>query len=364
MSDTAETAETAETADGRMLAWRVVKHGRPSEALRLDETLMPVPGPGELLVEVATTVLNYNEVDGCHGRYRTIDPPLPYTLGMEMLGTVIATGSGPDDAAWVGRRVVATAVSATGAHAQYARASTDMTFDAPEMLDDIEGGAFLFPFHLAHLGLFERAATQPGETVLVHAAAGGVGSAAVQLSAAAGARVIAVAGGAAKVERCRQLGADVVVDHREQSFVDAVLEATGGRGVDVVFDGVGGAVTVDSLRCLGRGGRHVIVGFAGGIEAEDLPGVLPRTLCFGNFSTGGVLLAYRSDPVGGLAIAGVNAWPRSVGDAVHRKLIDLLAQGRISPVVGRVASFRELPSALDEMETRATIGRTVVTWKT
>ncbi len=354
---------TGDTTGETMMAWRVVRHGRPSEALRLDECPMPVPGPGELLVEVATTALNYNEVDGCHGRYRTIDPPLPYTLGMEMLGTVTAAGPGPSDAAWIGRRVVATAVGATGAHAQYALASADMTFAAPEMLDDVEGGAFLFPFHLAHLGLFERAATQPGETVLVHAAAGGVGSAAIQLGAATGARVIAVAGGSAKVERCRQLGADVVVDHRERSFVDVVLEATGGRGVDVVFDGVGGAVTVDSLRCLGRGGRHVIVGFAGGIEAEDLPGVLPRSLCFGNFSTGGVLLAYRSDPVGGLAAAGINVWPRSVGDAVHGTLLGLLGQGRIGPVVGRVAPSRELPAALDEMETRTTIGRTIITWK-
>ena len=153
-----------------MLAWRVVQHGRPTDALRLDEIETPEPGAGELLVRNSATVLNYNEVDGCRGRYLTVNPPLPYTLGMELVGIVEAAGPGLD--AWLGRRVVSTAVGAFGAHAEAALVSADMTFDAPACLDDIHAAAFFFPFHLASLGLFLRGRLSAGQTVLVGRAIG------------------------------------------------------------------------------------------------------------------------------------------------------------------------------------------------
>ena len=341
-----------------MKAWRVQRYGRPSDALSLDDVDVPEPGPGEVRVRVAASVLNYNEVDGCRGRYLTINPPLPYTLGMEVTGEVEATGPGAE--AWLGHRVVATAVGGFGAHAQRVVAGTGMTFDAPEMLDDVEAAAFFFPFHLAHLGLHERGRVQPGETVLVHAAAGGVGSAAVQLAVAAGARVIATAGGERKTARCRELGADVAIDYRADDFVAAVLDATGGAGVDIVFDGVGGETTERSMRCLARNGRLLIVGFASGIEAEEVPIVTPRTLCFGNTSLAGVLLSYTEDAAAARRASGFNITPRNVGDDVHAQLVEMLGAGTIHPVIGRVVDFEDLPAALDEMEDRETIGRTVV----
>lgn len=341
-----------------MKAWRVVRYGSATEALRLDDIATPEPGPGELRVRTSASVLNYNEVDGCRGRYLTVNPPLPYTLGMELVGTVEAAGPGGD--AWLGRRVVSTATGAFGAHAEAAIVSADMTFDAPDMLDDIRAAAFFFPFHLAWLGLFLRGGLRAGQTVLVHAAAGGVGSAAVQLAVGAGARVIATAGGAEKNARCRELGADVAIDYREGDFVDAVHAATDGRGVDLVFDGVGGDVGTRSLRCVSHNGLYLIVGFASGIEAEEIATVTPRALCFGNFSIGGVMLSYTSHPEAARSATGFNITSRRTGDEVHAHLVEQLRRGVIEPVVGDVVSFADLPAALDRMESRATIGRIVV----
>jgi NADPH2:quinone reductase len=339
-------------------AWRVHRYGRPSDALQLDEVSDPVPGPGEVLVRNTASVLNYNEVDGCYGRYLTINPPLPYTLGMELTGIVEAVGSGADS--WQGRRVVATPTGAFGAHAELVACTADMTFDAPTALPGADAAAFFFPFHLAWLGLHERGRLQPGEMVLVQAAAGGVGSAAVQLAVAAGARVIAVAGGARKTALCETLGADVVVDHTSADVLEAVNEATSGRGVDVVFDGVGGDTFPTSIRCLARNGRHVMIGFSGGIETEDQRAIVPRALMFANVSVLGVLLGYSSDPAGVRAAAGYNLVPRAVGETIHGALVDLLDRGKIRPVIGNRVQFEDLPVALDEMDRRATVGRTVV----
>jgi NADPH2:quinone reductase len=340
-----------------MRAWRVVRYGRPTEALELTAIAHPLPGPGEILVCSSASVCNYNEVDGCHGRYLTINPPLPYTLGMEFVGEVIAAGEGAQS--WVGRRVMGTGTGAVGAHAELVVGPVDMAFDVPPELSDIEGAAFFYPFHLAHLGLHERGQLQPGETVLIHAAAGGVGSAAVQLAVAAGARVIATAGGPEKLDFARGLGADIAIDYRQGSFAEAVLDATDGRGVDVCFDGIGGGVTTESLRCVARNGRHLVIGFAGGIEAEEIPIVNGRTLCFGNFSLVGVILAY-SDPALLPPGSGFNPTPPQVGEEVHAHLVELLRAGKIRPVVGRVVPFEQLPEALEQMEARTTMGRIVV----
>jgi len=340
-------------------AWQVVRHGRPSDALELCELTTPEPGPGQVVVRASASVLNFNEVDGCRGRYLTVNPPLPYTLGMEVVGVVESVGEGAEE--WLGRRVVATAAGAFGAHADAVVAGADMVFEAPVALDDVHAAAFFFPFHLAWLGLFTRGRLEPGQTVLVQAAAGGVGSAAVQLAVAAGARVVAVAGGASKAELCRSLGATVVIDHTVDDFVTVVDRVTDGRGVDLVFDGVGGETGARSLRCVALGGTYMTVGFAAGIEAEELPWVTPRQLCFGNLSVGGVMLSYTSLPAAARAATGFNIVPRVVGEEIHRSLTALVDDGRIAPVVSEVVSFSSLPMALDAMEDRRTTGRVVVT---
>lgn len=342
-----------------MRAWQVVRHGAPSTALELRDVDAPVPAAREVLVRASASVLNYNEVDGCRGRYLTVDPALPYTLGMEVVGVVESAGPGAEE--WMGRRVLATAAGAFGAHADLVVAPMDMVFDAPPSLDDVQAAAFFFPFHLAWLGLFTRGRLDEGRSVLVQAAAGGVGSAAVQLAVARGARVIAVAGGADKAELCRRLGADVVIDHTVEDFVAVVERETDGRGVDLVFDGVGGEVGRRSLRCVGFGGTYMTVGFASGIEAEEVAWATPRQLCFGNLSVAGVMLSYTSFPDAARAATGFNICPRSTGDDVHRALVELLDAGRIAPVVSDVVAFTELPAALDAMEQRRTTGRVVVT---
>jgi NADPH2:quinone reductase len=340
-----------------MKAWRVHRYGNPSKALDLDELAVPEPGPDQVRVKLRCSVLNFNDVDGCYGRYLTVHPELPYTLGMEVVGTVDAAGPGAE--AWLGRRVVATSVGAQGGYAEWAIAGTEMVFDAPDMLDDREAAAFFFPFHLGHLTLFERARLQPGETVLIHAAAGGIGSATVQLAVDAGARVFATAGGSEKTAFCRDLGVELAIDYRAGDFVDAVLDATQGKGVDVVCDLVGGEVAERSWRCIALHGRHLMVGFSGGIEAEDT-GIAPRPICFGQFALAGVLLAYSHDPAGLKRTTGFNLFPRSVGEEVHARLLELLVAKRIRPIVGSVVSFDALPAGLEAMEARKTIGRTVV----
>jgi NADPH2:quinone reductase len=341
-----------------MKAWRVCAHGRPTAALRLDTIPVPEPGPRQVRVRSTAAALNFNEVDGCHGRYITVDPPMPYTLGMEVLGVVDAAGEGTEQ--WLGRRVMATALNAYGAYAEWVIAPVDMVFEAPAVLSDTEAAAFFFPFHLAWLGLHTRGALQHGETVLVHAGAGGVGSAAIQLAAAAGARVIATAGSPEKVATCLGLGADVAIDYRADDFAAAVLEATDGRGVDLVFDGVGGEVTAASTRCTARGGRILMIGFASGIEAEDEAIVTPRSLLFGSLSLVGVMLAYSSGDAGLNPAPGVHLTPRDIGEGVQSSLESLLVAGKIRPVIGRVVDFGELPEALETLENRETIGRTIL----
>jgi NADPH2:quinone reductase len=338
----------------------VHRYGPPAEALSLDEVDEPTPGPGELLVATATTPLNFNEVDGCFGRYRTVDPPVPYTLGMEVVGEVLAAGEGAE--AWIGHRVMATAVGAFGAHAERVVVSADMTFDVPDGLDDVEAAAFYFPFHVAHLALVERGLLQAGQWVLVHAGAGGVGSAAVQLASTLGGRVIATAGSAEKLDLCRSLGAEVALNHREDDVPAAVLEATGGRGVDLVCDLVGGETTTATFPVVAHGGRHVLAGFSGGIEAED-EGIPPRPLLFGNFDLVGVMLAYVADPSVAKAWTGFNLFSRADGEAVQAHLVELLAEGRIRTVVGRTADAEDLPRELQRLADRATTGRTVLRWR-
>ena len=348
-----------------MRAWQVVRHARPSEALAIVDVPDPVPGPGEILVRTTASVLNFNEVDGCRGRYLTIDPPLPYTLGMECVGKVVGAGRGAED--WIGRRVTASGRGGIGAHAELVAGPTAMAFPAPDRLDDVEAAAFFYPFHLAYLGLHERGRLAAGETVLVHAAAGGVGSAAVQLAVAAGARVIATVGDEAKADLVRKLGADCVIEYRKEDFVARALEATGGLGVDVCFDGVGGETTLQSLRCLGRGGRHLVIGFASGIEAEEQALVTGRALCFGNFDIVGVILSYVdpaaaafATPFAPVPVPRFNPPTTAVGERVQARLLELLDRGAIRPVVGQRVPFEALAQALDAMEARSTMGRFVV----
>jgi len=341
-----------------MRAWQVVRHGAPGEALESVQVAeLPPPGPGLVTARVSTVSLNFNDIDLCYGRYPTIRPDLPFVLGMDLCGTVESAGPGLDE--WVGRRVVSVGFGGIGTLAERSYASADSIFEAPAGLDDAEAAAFFIPFHTMHLALHRRAALRAGETLLVHAGAGGLGSAAVQLGVAAGARVLATAGGPEKLAFCRELGADVVIDYRREDFVPRVLEATDGRGVDVLCDLVGGRVAEPSWRCVAHEGRYLIAGFSSDIGAGET-GLPPRPVAKGNFSLVGVMMFYQTEPVPGLRDAGFSPFPRVVGETTHRDLCRLLDEKKIRPIVGRRVGFGDVPGAYADLEMRRTIGRTVV----
>jgi len=340
-----------------MKAWRVHDYGSPRDVLQLDDVDAPEPGAGELKIRVTTVTLNFNDLDGIHGRYKTVPRPVPYIPGMEVLGVVEACGTGTES--WLGRRVVAIPSGAFGGYAEYVVAPASMAFEMPADMPEPDAAAIFMPFHLAWLALYERARLQSGETLLVHAGAGGAGSAALQLGVLAGARVFATAGSPEKTELCRELGAELAIDYRETDFVDAVLDATDGRGVDVAFDAVSGDVTQQTFRCMAFNGRHILAGFASCIEQED-EGLVPRPVLFGNFSLVGVCHAYVDDPVVFKRLSGFNFPAHRDGETLHAELLALFAAGRLRPVVGQDVPFAELPAALEAMEQRRTVGRTVV----
>jgi NADPH2:quinone reductase len=341
-----------------MKAWRVHRYGSPCKALELDELPDPEPQAGQVRIQVAATVLNWNDIDGCYGRYETVKPPLPYVLGMEAVGRVDAAGEGAGD--WIGRRVMTTPVAATGGYAEQAIAPLEMTFRIPDAMDDANAAAFYFPYHVSAIGLLERARLQAGETVLVHAGAGGIGSAAVQLAKATGAQVFATCGSPEKVAFCRDLGADQAIDYNADDFAEVVNEATDGRGVDVVLDTVGGQVTEQSWRCIALNGRHLIAGFSAGIEGEDEKWMTLRPLVFGNFNLMGVIMSYVSDPRPIKRATGWNFLPLDVARAMHERLIGLYESGAIRAVIGRTIGFDEIPAGLETLEQRKVLGRTVV----
>lgn len=231
-----------------MKAWRTHAYGEPSTALRLDIVSVPEPGPGEIRVRAQAIPINLNDLERIRGGNMMAEPTLPYSPGMEAMGVVDACGEGAE--AWQGRRVVAITRHAHGGFAEYVICPATSAFDMPEAIPLPEAAGVLFPFHLAWLGLFDRAELKAGESVLIHAAAGGSGCAAIQLAVNAGARVFATAGSDDKLALCRELGAEVAINYRTEDFVRIVLEKTGRKGVDVVFDNVGEALFEKSVRCI------------------------------------------------------------------------------------------------------------------
>lgn len=341
-----------------MKAWRVHAYGEPEQALTLEDVPTPEPGPGQIRVRTEAVTLNFNELDGVRGRYRTVRPELPFIPGMEILGRVDATGSGAES--WLGKRVVAIPEGAFGGYAEAAVCPTAMAFEMPDDLLLPDAAGLYYPFHLAWLGLHERGKVQAGEWVLIHAAAGGVSSAALQLAKLAGAKVIATAGSDAKCDFCREQGADVAVNYRTEDFAAKSLEVTGGRGVDLVFDTVGGEVMQQSLRCMAFNARLMMIGFASGIGAEDENPILPRPLMFGNFSIGGVCHAYVDDPLAFRQQTGLNFPGYAEGVELHRNILELQAAGKIRAIIGQRVPFEQLPQALARMAAREVIGRSVI----
>jgi NADPH:quinone reductase len=333
----------------------VVRHGAPSEALELVDLPAPDAGPGEVRIAVSAASVNFGDIARCRGTVASVMGQVPFTLGMDVCGVVDATGEGAER--WLGQRVVAMTNQSFGGMAESALAAQTGVFAAPEQLDDVEAAAFTIPFHTGYLALHTRAKLQSGETLLVVGGAGAVGTAVIQLGIAAGARVIALAGGGDKGRVCEELGASAV-DYTNDDVFDRVMELTDGVGAEVACDLVGGDRTETIWTCVAREGRYLPVGFNDDPESGNTGRPL-RKVAMGNFSVLGVMLGYTSMPID-FRRFGINTFPPETGVEVHAALCDLVTSGAIRPVVGRRVSLAQVAAALDDHEHRRTTGRTVV----
>src|SRR3954454_15624015 len=342
-----------------MRAWRTHEYGQPLDVLRLDEVDVPQPGPGEVRVKVQAIPLNLNDLERITGGNMMVEPELPYSPGMEVMGVVDACGDGAGD--WLGHRVVAMPKGANGGDAEDAGCPTAAAFAMPDSIPLPDAAALFFPFHLAWLGLFDRADLQAGESVLIHAGAGGSGSAAIQLAAHRGARVFATAGTEEKVALCRELGADIAINYTTSDFAEVVLAETANRGVDVVFDNVGDSVFAASLKCTAYNGRYLMMGFASNKRVADEAFVVPRQVALANVKLCGVLLAYATDEMADLVktAMGWNFASGALGVQIMSDVVDLVLQKRVRAVIGAVVGFDDIPAAITAMSERRTTGRTI-----
>lgn len=315
-----------------MQAWQVHQNGEPSAVMRLEDVDRPVPGDGQLLLKVRAANINFPDALLCRGQYQ-VTPPLPFTPGVEICGET-------ED----GRRVIANPALPYGGFAEYALADAAAVLPAPDGLDDAEAAALHIGYQTGWFGLHRRANLRAGETLLVHAAAGGVGSAAVQLGKAAGAKVIGVVGGAAKAEVARELGCDVVIDRRTENVIGAVKEATGGRGADVIYDPVGGDAFAQSTKCVAFEGRIIVVGFASGvIPTPGLNHALVK-----NYS------------VVGLHWGLYNAKDPQAILRCHEELTQLAAKGAIKPLISERVPLSDAAVAVQRVADGITTGRVAV----
>ncbi|MEF8773401.1 MAG: NADPH:quinone oxidoreductase family protein [Halobacteriales archaeon] len=316
----------------------VTEYGGPS-ALQLREQDRPDLGDGEVLIDVEAAGVNFADVQQRRGHYPG-GPEPPFVPGMEAAGTVAATGDGVDLSE--GQRVVA--MSDDGGYAEAVVADADALFPIPDGISFEAAAGFPVQFLTAHNALFGWGGLEAGERVLVHAAAGGVGTAAVQLASAAGATVFGTASTAEKLELAERLGVEYPINYTEESFADRVAEITGGEGVDLVLDGVGGEVFDRSLDALAHFGRLVTIGVASG----DPPAAPATKLLMENKRVVGFHL--------GNALAND---PGRILDAVP-ELTDSLVTEELEVVVGQTFVLAAAADAHRALERRSTTGKVVL----
>lgn len=309
-------------------------------ALAFEDAPAPRPGSGEVTVRVAAAALNFADILMTQGTYQE-KPPLPFVPGMELAGRIDAIGADVTGFA-PGERVLA--VVDHGAFAEIARARAVDLVAVPEAMPAAVAAAFPIAYGTAHGALDWRARLRPGETLLVHGAAGGVGLTAVEVGVAMGARVIATARGAERLAVAARHGAAATVDTEREDVRERVLALTDGRGVDVCFDPVGGAVGEASLRCLAWEGRYLVIGFAAG----DLPTIKANRLLVKNIAAVGFYWGgyRRRDP--------------ERLTASLRTLLGWYDEGRLHPHVSRQFPLELAADALAELKQRRSTGKVVL----
>jgi NADPH2:quinone reductase len=311
----------------------------PAE-LRVREVPEPELRPGSLLLEVRAAGCNFFDILMVQGRYQ-VKPAFPFVPGAEVAGVVRAVGEGVTRFA-PGDRVFA--APGLGGFAERALVPAASAWPLLPGMSFAEGSALPIIYPTSYAGLVHRARLARGETLLVHAAAGGVGIAALQIGAALGARVLATAGGAEKCEIARQQGAEVAIDYEREDFAERVLELTGGRGADVIYDSVGGEVFEKSLKCIAWNGRLLVIGFASG----TIPSVKANRILLKNIAVVGLHWG-----------AHASKEPQRIPE-VMAALADLYAAGQIRPVIYKTHSLDELPEALAALGGRRSYGKVVV----
>lgn len=327
-----------------MKAWVVRQLGGP-ESLNLEEIAPGEPAEGMVRIRVRAAAINFPDALMVAGLYQS-KPELPFVPGVEVSGEVVSSPPGAGFKA--GDRVMALVDNAgltRGGYSEIADAAAQSVRQMPDKMSFEEGAGFTLIFQTGWFGLHRRANLKAGETLLVHAGAGGVGSAAIQLGKAAGATVIATAGSDEKVEVCRRLGADHAVNYKTEDFVEEVKRVTGGRGADVVFDPVGGDVYDRSTKCIAFEGRIVLVGFTSG----RIPQAATNHVLIKNYSVVGLhwgLYAKRA--------------PELIAPAA-RALLDLYESGKIKPHISARIPLSEAPRALATVAEGKSTGKVILT---
>ena len=322
-----------------MKAIQCVQWGGP-EKLQLSECPLPAPAAGEVRIRVDAAGVNFPDALIIQKKYQ-LQPPLPFTPGTEVAGTVDAVGEGVGRLK-AGDRVVA--FVGIGGFAEYVCAAQAQVAPLPPGVDAAVAAGFTLTYATSQHALVERGQLKAGETLLVLGAGGGVGLAAVELGKLAGARVIAAASSPEKLDAARRAGADELIDYSQADLREAVKAMTDGRGVDVVYDPVGGQYTAAALRTLGWRGRLLVIGFAAG----DIPQIPTNLLLLKEVSAVGVYWGEfaKRDPSGNRRLlAQLSGW---------------LAEGRLRPLVSREYPLAETPQALQDLLARRAVGKLVI----
>jgi NADPH2:quinone reductase len=323
-----------------MRAWQVQSKGEPKDVLHEVELEPAVPGPGQVRIRVTAAGIGLPDVFMCRGTY-PLTPPLPFTPGQEAAGVVTAVGDGVALAVGAHVMCVTAFYEGHGSFAEECIAPESSAFPVPVGLTDPQAAGFWIPHLTGWTGLVDRGSVASGEWLAVLGASGGSGIAAVQLGRALGARVIAVVGDEERAAFCRELGADVTLNHRDGPVAATLREVTGGHGVDVIYDPVGGSLAEDAAGAMARKGRLLAVGFASGAW----PRLATHNLVIANTSLVGVF---------------AGGYDRAELDHIHGELSALVADGRLRNAVTAEVPFAGLPDELQRLADRSVIGKRVL----
>ncbi len=306
-------------------------------AMRMHDLPTPEPAAGQVRIAIRAASLNFPDLLIVEGKYQ-MKPPLPFVPGSEFAGTIDAVGA---DVKHLRPGMAVAAIAGTGGFATHACVDAERVLPLPPGFAVEDGAAFAFTYGTSHHALMDRAALQPGETVLVLGAAGGVGTSAVQIAKAAGAKVIAAASSDEKCALCTRIGADATLNYTTQDVRETLKALTGGKGPDVVYDPVGGALAEPVFRSIAWRGRYLVVGFAGG----GIPALPWNLALLKGASVVGVFWGdfIRREPEASAAALG--------------QLAQWYAQGKVRPVVDARLPMSELPAAYARMGSRQVQGK-------